>query len=486
MLSRGFRIRLLAVATLSLAAVVGLTYGSAVHIVSSGVMRSELDYLHRQTRVLVPLLSNLVHDRTELEQFLLSTREQGQFAAMQVLGRNLELSSPHGDSPADVLVGPDMLGELRAQPGRIRQVEAPGHGSLLAILEPLPQGGYLFAARSLSSYEERRASLIGLSVLWGGLVLLALILVAFLVVRSLLTGPVRRLVRQFGKVAVGEEVDLPRSIDDEDFGTLRESMKAMALRIQADRRQIKDQVARLEEINLELVRTQEKLIRTEKLASVGQLAAGMAHEIGNPIGVVLGYLDMLIEGKLSEEQRHQAHEQIRSSVHRVDSIIKDLLNFSRPALDEEVSSPAAGTVSEVFALLGPQKRFRNVVLKQVVAEGEDVGVAIPPSRYKQVLLNLLFNAADAMSGAGTLTVTVTPGPHKVTVSVADTGPGIREEIRYRLFDPFFSTKPVGEGTGLGLFVCHTIVTRYNGRIDVENGPEGGAVFSLHLRLAQKA
>jgi signal transduction histidine kinase len=380
-----------------------------------------------------------------------------------------------------VLVGTRLLSELADHPGEVRRVRAAGVGAALAVVEVLPQGGFLFAAQSAQGLEERRASLVRVAVVWGGIVLGTLLLIVFLISRSLLTGPIQRLVQSVGMVAAGEADEVGSAIDDEDLGVLRETLRTMAYRIQEDRRHIQEQVSRLESINHELVATQEKLIRTEKLASVGQLAAGMAHEIGNPIGVILGYLELLRDGRLGQEHQAKAVQQIRESVDRVDSIIKDLLNYSRPALDEETSSYAVATVQEIFALLKPQKRFRNVQLEMTGESGGDVQVAIPPSRFKQVLVNLLLNAADAMGGQGRVVVSIEDSQYRVSLAVADTGPGIPEEHRLKLFDPFFTTKPAGEGTGLGLFVCHTIVNRYYGRMEVANRDEGGAVFTLHLR-----
>jgi signal transduction histidine kinase len=173
-------------------------------------------------------------------------------------------------------------------------------------------------------------------------------------------------------------------------------------------------------------------------------------------------------------------EQLRKATERIDGTIRDLLNFSRPAEDEQSQCEVRRDVAEVVALVRPQKRFRDVAVRFEDRVAGPARCRIPPSRLKQVLLNLLLNAADAMEGKGDLTVTLEREEGRVRLSVQDSGPGIDEKVLLKIFDPFFTTKGVGKGTGLGLYVCHTIVGRYGGEMEVDAGMGRGARFTVKL------
>ena len=351
-----------------------------------------------------------------------------------------------------------------------------------------PAGLGFFAARSAKPFLERKRSIVMLLVIWGAVVMLAILLGGSLLLRNVVTRPIERLVREAGAIAEGSKNLMASELDTDEFGALRTSLASMARRLQADRLKIEDQVQELQEVNRRLEDAREQLVRTEKLASVGQLAAGVAHEIGNPIGVILGYVEMLEDGTVSGEESIDSIRQIKQATERIQVTIRDLLDFSRPAKDEEDTSDVVIETQNVIKFVQPQKRFRNVHIVLDSARADGLQCAMPPSRYKQVLLNLLFNAADAMDGKGTITLTLAPpgkkaGKRMVTVAVADSGPGIPDAVMLRIFDPFFTTKDVGKGTGLGLYVCHTLMNRYDGTIEVGTRLEGGAVFSLAVPLA---
>jgi len=232
----------------------------------------------------------------------------------------------------------------------------------------------------------------------------------------------------------------------------------------------------------------EQIIRTEKLASVGQLAAGVAHEIGNPLAAILGYVDILRadaagKGELPTAERQDALDRVKAETQRINRIIRELLEFSRPSHEEPVATDPLRVVQSAQALLSPQSRFRGVQL--VIAGDESWPRAmVSPSRLAQVLVNLLLNAADAMGGKGIIVIACEDVEGKAVLTITDEGPGVPPENRRKIFDPFFTTKPVGQGTGLGLSVSRSIVESFGGSLELGPYVEGqGAKFVLTLPRA---
>jgi two-component system, NtrC family, sensor kinase len=233
----------------------------------------------------------------------------------------------------------------------------------------------------------------------------------------------------------------------------------------------------------------EQIIRSEKLASVGQLAAGVAHEIGNPLAAILGYADILRadaagKGELPAAERLDALDRVKAETQRIHRIIRELLEFSRPSREEPVATDPLRVVQSAQALLAPQSRFRDVRVTIVGASESWPQVLVAPSRLAQVVVNLMMNAADAMAGKGAIVVECRAEAHKVILTFADEGPGVATENRRKIFDPFFTTKAVGHGTGLGLSVSRSIVESFGGALELAPTVQGqGARFVLSLPAA---
>jgi len=230
----------------------------------------------------------------------------------------------------------------------------------------------------------------------------------------------------------------------------------------------------------------EQIIRSEKLASVGQLAAGVAHEIGNPLAAILGYVDIMRsdlagKGDLPVADRQDALDRVKAETQRIHRIIRELLEFSRPSREDPVPTDPLRVVQSAQALCGPQSRFREVRVVTTPEAPAWPQVMVAPSRLVQVFVNLMLNAADAMAGKGTVEVACQEDRRRVTLIVTDQGPGVAKENRRKVFDPFFTTKPVGHGTGLGLPVCRSIVESFGGTLELVPSAAGeGAKFVVTL------
>jgi PAS domain S-box-containing protein len=226
---------------------------------------------------------------------------------------------------------------------------------------------------------------------------------------------------------------------------------------------------------------EEHLSRTEKLAALGQLAAGVAHEINNPLGGILVYSYLLLEDlEPSRPERAQVEKIVREAT-RCKEIIQGLLEFSRYMPSRMVPLNVNEVLTEVFSLLEDHLVFQDVQLRQ------ELTADLPPilgdkSKLEQVFINLLMNSGESMQGQGRLTVATTtaPGGEKVLLRFTDTGPGIPPQYLSRLFDPFFTTKEIGKGVGLGLSISYGIIQKHLGRIYVERTSPEGTVFVIEL------
>jgi len=233
------------------------------------------------------------------------------------------------------------------------------------------------------------------------------------------------------------------------------------------------------------VRLEEQLVQTEKLTSLGLLAAGVAHEVNTPLAVISNYIQMLARQLPADDQRHQIIDRVVKQTFRASEIVNNLLNFSRTGAAEFTSVNLNAVVEETLSLVThPFKTARVNVLKTLQTE-------LPPvlgsaNRLQQVLLNLFMNARDAMPSGGMLEIRTACNNGYVEVEITDTGTGIPRENLHRIFDPFFTTKSTGRGTGLGLSVSYGIIKEHAGKIDVRSTPGKGTSFRLEFPVAGKA
>ncbi len=228
---------------------------------------------------------------------------------------------------------------------------------------------------------------------------------------------------------------------------------------------------------------QQQLLQTEKLAALGEMSAKIAHEVNNPLGIIKNYL-LLVRRTTEEKPEAIKHVGVvEQEIDRIAGIVRQLLDFHRPT--PPVFSPVniRGVIDEVLALMERPLSSNSIeVTTQYAPSLPDVLGA--SDNLKQVFLNLVINARDAMPDGGTLTICTRLEEATVHITVCDTGPGIPPEIQSRIFDPFFTTKEPGQGTGLGLSVCYGIIKNHNGSISFRNTDQGGC-FEIQLPAIQK-
>lgn len=249
---------------------------------------------------------------------------------------------------------------------------------------------------------------------------------------------------------------------------------------------MKNQVDVLATTVQELRQTQAELMQSEKLASVGQLASGMAHEINSPLQVILGRTELLLSQEKDDEKARYL-KSILEHTHRIADIVLNLLNFSRQSTKSEHRELNIDDVlNETLGLLEPQMVTDNVA---VVRDFQDdlKPISGNSGQLQQVFTNIILNACQAMrrQGGGTLTLRTRCAAGTVRVEIADTGPGIPKAHLDRLFEPFFTTKAEGEGTGLGLSIAYGIVKSHKGAIEVHSARQEGACFVVCLPVIKQ-
>jgi signal transduction histidine kinase len=319
-----------------------------------------------------------------------------------------------------------------------------------------------------------------------GLTAATVLLLTYVLLTYFIVRPIDRLRLASERLAAGR---LHASVPVQgaaEVARLAATFNKMAALLRADRAALQDRLQDLERTTAELTTAQEQLVRSARLAAVGRLSAGVAHEIGNPLAAIRGLLDLMQSGDLDSQEEKEFVGRIQREAERIHHTIRDLLDFSRnePAQEGriETSADLSEVISDTIKLIDRQTRFRDIDLALSLDDGLP-RVRGDHERLRQLLLNLLFNAADALVGKGRIEVRAANGGGVVQLIVEDDGPGIDAEILEQVFDPFVTTKAPGQGTGLGLAVCHTIVEGLGGSIEAANREQGGAAFKVELPAA---
>ena len=358
------------------------------------------------------------------------------------------------------------------------------------------------------------------------IVLDILILVAFgaYIFSKLVVKPVQKLVQTAESFQEGDVIPDVSAGEPNELGKLSQALNNMLQRLAENKQDLRQHISSLEQANLELQRAQQEVIFSEKLASVGRLAAGIAHEIGNPIGIVLGYLELLQRKDTDEGERLELVGRMGNEIQRVNQTIRQLLDFSRPSSNEREAISVHPLIQEILEVLEHQLRQKNIKIVLELKARTDM-VFANADQLKQVFLNLMVNAADAMEGTsdraqgGELYVRtralaeesliqersdgqplrrrtdpatadyshlrrtgVTTGERWLQIQFADTGVGIPKENQKRVFDPFYTTKEVGKGTGLGLSVSIQIIETLGGRMDLSSNAGEETRVTIQLPL----
>ncbi len=303
------------------------------------------------------------------------------------------------------------------------------------------------------------------------------------------TRPVKELVKGTKKIAEG---DLNHSISIKAEGEIAElasSFNQMTLDLKkADEKLIdwgKTLEQKVQQRTEELRKTENQLIQSDKVASLGKLAAGVAHEINSPLTGVLTYSSLLLKAKKEGDPDREDLEVIVNETNRCKKIVKGLLDFARQTAPQKTSSDMNEVIEKSIDLVSHQASMQNVKIEKKV-KPDLPKTMIDVSQIQQVFINILLNAIEAMPQGGTLTVSSEIEDKMIAVRFADTGVGIPEENLPKILDPFFTTKEQGKGTGLGLSVSYGIIERHRGKLEVKSKVGKGTTFTVRLPIKEGA
>ena len=358
-----------------------------------------------------------------------------------------------------------------------------GERWMLVQREREPKTGRFIVASPMTETTARVKLLEGLLLLFTLVIVLLALVPGYVLLGRLVVSPLHRLVRMVERVGGGEFTkDKNLHAEGNEITLLVSALDRMKSQLDKDRLKIEEQLNELTSTNTQLRSAKEQLVLSEKLATVGTLAAGIAHEIGNPMAVLQGYSELLADKDLSEKNRVEYARAVEEAVQKVSTIIRDLLEFARPVDQSDDTCDVHVAVKRAMNLVAHQPSFRSIEM-DLNSPDTPLNARINSGRLEQVVLNLLLNASHASPQGAKVQLTIRQSDDCILLEVSDTGEGIPPAIQSQIFDPFFTTKEPGSGTGLGLSICHNIVTGFGGDISMASVEGEGTTFQIKLLQA---
>ena len=485
-------------------------------------LRAQIGLALVTTLALSVILIGVAADRLSTRALEIERRHAAELAARSAAAAIVRVSTPSFviDRVEQALLGHDAVTglEIVFDDGHVEPRGVVGEG----IGAEAPIEGGLVRVWVAHPGQEAARNLVGLLVLYALVSAIAILVLSYVLLTRLIVQPVEKLEHAAQRLARGDRsparIEGAREVASlaQTFNALgddlREERAARERRLRETEQALREleralkereeALRALEAAKVSLETAQSSLVRSEKLASVGRLAAGVAHEIGNPLSAILGFVELLRGGGLEPSEQDEFLRRVQSETERIHRIIRNLLDFARKPEGAAVSEPAnvSEAVGDAVHLVAPQKDLRGLRIERRIAD-DLPRVGLDADRLTQILLNLLLNAADAIETkrarqesrgerVDTEDTILVEATHEegsdgasegtVVLRVIDSGTGIDEAARAAIFEPFFTTKPVGRGTGLGLAVCLTIVEEVRGSIRAETHSAGGACFEIRL------
>jgi len=329
--------------------------------------------------------------------------------------------------------------------------------------------------------------------------LFVLTLIGLNLISNIAVKPVQRMAKRAEEFREEDDFFFMYGSHDNELDKLSKALNRLLKRVSEDKEKLLATISSLEKANTDLKQAQNDVIRAEKLASVGRLSSGIAHEVGNPIGIIIGYLELLRQKNIPDDEKNEYIERAENEINRVNGIIRQLLDFSRPSEVKPEIVNAHEVIIDIAEIV-KFKHFTSGIDLKISLEAEEDRVISDPNQLKQIFLNLIINAADAISSSqnklqGKLLIksevvseqdkeSINYKPF-IKISFIDNGSGISDKDMGNIFDPFYTTKEPGKGTGLGLFVSFALLDGMGGKIKVQSVYGEGTTMSVYLPLNNK-
>lgn len=403
------------------------------------------------------------------------------FTRMTLLDRNGKVVFTAGRDGSDIFL--PFRGLTAVVDGSFIQDEDSGISHVITVIRngvPVGRAGLVMSLAPEKTRLNRTRQLLAAYFILNFFMLLGL---GSYILSRIVVNPINRLLSATGKITGGQYGQRLKVSGSAELARLAESFNEMSTTLQTKDRQVSEHVAALERVNSDLRQAREEAVRTEKMASIGLLAAGMAHEIGTPLASIMGYADLVAAEQPDHPAIQDYSRRISDDCARIDRIVRGLLDYSRPRTSCAAVADVRQVITASLELLTQQGAFKHLNIQATIGDGLSSAKA-DPHQLQQVLVNLLLNGRDAVTGDGTLTVAAKLDKGWLCIDVMDNGTGIAEEHLKYIFDPFFTTKPPGKGTGLGLAIAARIVEGFGGRITVSSSRKTGSCFTVWLPPAE--
>ena len=490
MASVGLRLRLILVITIPLVAVLGVYGAVRVRIEQAELLDQNQQLVGLTAKAVQISVENALRDRqlSDIRRFLAEVADgQEQIDRIRLFNHALQPT---------VVSNPLSIGEQVPEPALRRALETGvsewfytrrGTQPVLYYIVPLrgPRGsveGAIELVQLASGVEERvRAAIFEVVVRLGTVLICVAVLIGLVLQRQVLR-PLSRLMDGIQRLGHGEaRQPLPVERSDE-LGRLAAAFNTMAEHLDTARQKLVEETERA----LELER---QVRHAQTVAVAGRLATALAHEIGTPLNIISGRAETVLRAMPAGDRRREELSVIVDQIDRISGMIRSLLDTVRPAKADIQHVDVGAVVQGLLPLLRHAARARGTPLTANLPTSLPP-VLCDPNQLQQILINLVVNAVEATDGAGTVRIAVDSeqqdGRAGIAIRVHDHGPGIAPDLRARVFQPFFTTKPPGQGTGLGLTICRDIVKEHAGTIRIEDAPEGGTTVAVWLPVADAA
>ena len=417
--------------------------------------------------------------------YIQNLSEEKSFIRLTLLDKNGKPVYSSGHAGSDVFLPFEGLSQTR-QGSYIRA----GGKSIVHVVNivrnetQVGRAGLLMSLMPEQSRLARTRQVLGVYFILNFFLLLSL---GIYILSKIVIAPINRLLAATEKITSGNYGQTLKATGSAELARLAGSFNVMSAALLSKEKQVALQMSALEKANVDIRQAREQAFHSEKMASIGLLAAGMAHEVGTPLAAIMGYAELLTEDSNTCPETRDYARRIFQECNRIDRLVRSLLDYSRPRVVALKSLDIPSLVVQTLDMLTQQGAFKKIKVSTYFEK--DIPVTLGDvHQLQQTLVNLVLNSRDAMPNGGKLNVRVTRADSVKTggnreylrVDIIDNGMGIPQENIANLFVPFFTTKPPGKGTGLGLPIAARIIEEFGGKITVQSIVGRGSCFTLWL------